>query len=307
MEEKMGKTPLLADGTLRHVRTLYEERLMPMYGIGEARSLFYWTVRELWGKSRLEVVQCLDRVLSDRDRLEFVQVLERLSVGEPVQYVFSKAYFADMELRVDSSVLIPRPETEELWDWAVTSIRDYFPSSIGGNVPLRIGDLCTGSGALALALARSFPKAEVYACDLSDDALAVARENNRTCGTSVRFFRYDVLSDSPLCLELPLASFHLIVSNPPYVRPSERDQMRTNVLGYEPGMALFVPEDDPLVFYRAIAALGKKYLCRGGILLEEINEAFPEENRSLLEYLDFRSVSVRTDMQGKPRMIRAFR
>lgn len=291
--------------TLREIRQDYVRGLSSLYGEAEALSLFYWTARELLKLEPFQVSLRREETCLLSEAAGFARVLERLSSGEPVQYVFSKAFFAGLELFVDSSVLIPRPETEQLWEWAVSSLKACYPGNPQGQ-GLRLLDACTGSGALAIALSKAFPRAEVWACDLSEEALAVAIRNNEACGASVRFFRCDVLAEARSPQGLFPDSLHLMVANPPYVRPSERSGMRLNVLGYEPALALFVPEDDPLLFYKSLALLASRLLADGGMLMEEINEAYPAENRCLLLQAGFSPVSLQKDFQGRFRMLQAF-
>lgn len=286
-------------GTLRSVRETYAKALLPLYGESEAFSLFHWVAEEITGLGRAALTVRLDEPLAEEVSARFADVQTRLLRHEPVQYIFNKAYFGDLELYVDETVLIPRPETEELVRRAASQValRDC---------PLRILDLCTGSGAIAILLNRIFPEAEVYACDISEKALETARRNNALCGTSVKFFPYDVLSGAPLPESFaPSDGFHLVISNPPYVRQSEKTQMRPNVLDYEPSLALFVPDADPLVFYKAIASLAVRILAPDGLLVEEINEAFPLQNKRILEENGLDSIELHRDMQGKFRGISA--
>lgn len=286
-------------GTLRSVRETYAKALLPLYGESEAFSLFHWVAEEITGLGRAALTVRLDEPLAEEVSARFADVQTRLLRHEPVQYIFNKAYFGDLELYVDETVLIPRPETEELVRRAASQValRDC---------PLRILDLCTGSGAIAILLNRIFPEAEVYACDISEKALETARRNNALCGTSVKFFPYDVLSGAPLPEAFaPSDGFHLVISNPPYVRQSEKTQMHPNVLDYEPALALFVPDADPLVFYKAIASLAVRILASDGLLVEEINEAFPLQNKRILEENGLDSIELHRDMQGKFRGISA--
>jgi release factor glutamine methyltransferase len=218
----------------------------------------------------------------------------RLLAHEPVQYVLGTAHFADMELEVTPATLIPRPETEEL-------VR-LISEEQRGRAGLRVLDVGTGSGCLALALARALPGAEVRAVDISAEALAVARRNATRYAPVVVFQQLDILNELP---DIAPATLDVLVSNPPYVRESERPLMRENVLAWEPATALFVPDSDPLLFYRRIGLVGRQLLKANGMLYFEINEAFESETVELLQaqgYLDVRGVA---DMFGRPRMVRA--
>ena len=226
--------------------------------------------------------------------------LGRLRASEPVQYVLGYAEFCGRRFHVDRWVLIPRPETELLVSLASEIIR-----AAGGKS--RVLDLCTGSGCIAWSLALDFPEAEVTAADISPDALEVARSQFSGPVFSVpEFVLADVLGPVPATLERK-GPFGLIVSNPPYVMQKERPSMRRNVLDYEPGLALFVPDDDPLVFYRACARWTDALLAPDGCALFEINEALGDEAASLMRSLGFGSVEVLPDLSGRARFVRVRR
>jgi release factor glutamine methyltransferase len=221
----------------------------------------------------------------------FEQALRQLKSYRPLQYVLGRTDFGDCTLALDERVLIPRPETEELVRRIEKAYRGRTPAIL---------DIGTGSGAIAVALARALPGSRVTGLDISQDALDVARGNARTNGVAVDFQQMDILTDCPADRR-----YGVIVSNPPYVRQSERTAMRPNVLDHEPAVALFVPDDDPLVFYRAIAGYARRALDPGGTLWLEINEAFGPQLVALLEEREFREVELFQDMYDKDRMIRA--
>lgn len=220
------------------------------------------------------------------------ETLERL-VGEitsmrPVQYIVGRAAFCGMEFEVDESVLIPRPETEELVNLVVSQNTVVAP---------RILDIGTGSGCIAVSLARLLPESGVTAAEVSDAALETASRNASRNGARVKFVRTDILSDRPEGV------FDVIVSNPPYVTESERALMRPNVLGHEPRGALFVPDSDPFLFYRRIAELGTEALADGGWLYFEINERFGAQTAELMRGLGYGSVTIRNDIYERPRIV----
>jgi release factor glutamine methyltransferase len=221
----------------------------------------------------------------------------RLLAHEPVQYVLGTAHFADMELEVTSATLIPRPETEELVQ--------LIEREQAGRVGRRVLDVGTGSGCLALALARALPGAEVLAVDISVEALAVAHRNAAAWAPAVQFQQVDILQAMPT--GLAPGTLDVLVSNPPYVRESERAEMRENVLAWEPATALFVPDNDPLLFYRRLAEIGMQLLASNGVAYFEINEALGAETAALFRGQGFAEVRVVPDMFGKPRMMRASR
>ena len=221
----------------------------------------------------------------------------RLLAHEPVQYVLGTAYFAGMTLEVTPATLIPRPETEELVQ--------LIGREQAGRPGRHVLDVGTGSGCLALALARALPAAEVLAVDISTEALAVARRNAATWAPAVQFQQVDILRELPA--GLAPGALDVLVSNPPYVRESERPAMRDNVLAWEPATALFVPDDDPLIFYRRLAEIGALLLAADGVAYLEINEALGAETAALFTAQGFVEVQVVEDMFGKPRMVRAAR
>ena len=218
-------------------------------------------------------------------------VFDELRSWRPVQYIVGRAEFADMELSVREGVLIPRPETEELVDWAAREASDGA----------KILDVCTGSGCVAIALRRKIRASEVWAMDISCDALAVARENGKEYAPDVHFVEADALNDFASCFQG--VKFDVIISNPPYIPDSDRSLMRPNVTEYEPDIALFVEDSDPLVFYRAIARTGRGLLNADGRLYFEIYELLVDEMVEMLEREGYVDIAVREDFRGKPRMI----
>ena len=218
-------------------------------------------------------------------------VFDELRSWRPVQYIVGKADFADMELTVREGVLIPRPETEELVDWVAREAKEGA----------HILDVCTGSGCIAIALKRMVKSSEVWAMDISEDALAIARENGAEYAPDVRFVEGDALADFSTHFEG--VTFDAIVSNPPYIPDSDRSLMRPNVTEHEPDLALFVEDSDPLIFYRAIARTGRKMLSADGRLYFEIYESLVEEMVAMLEREGYTDIVVREDFRGKPRMI----
>ena len=222
---------------------------------------------------------------------EFETICDELRSWRPVQYIVGKADFADMELTVREGVLIPRPETEELVDWVAREAKEGA----------RILDVCTGSGCIAIALSRMVPSSEVWAMDISPEALAIARENGAEYAPEVRFVEGDALVD--FSAQFKGVMFDAIVSNPPYIPESDRALMRPNVTEHEPDIALFVEDSDPLIFYRAIAQTGRKMLNADGHLYFEIYESLVEEMVAMLEREGYTEVTVKEDFRGKPRMI----
>jgi release factor glutamine methyltransferase len=235
--------------------------------------------------------------------------VERLATGEPLQYVMGFEWFCGHKFNVAPGVLIPRPETEELVNKAIefAQAAALQPQSAA---PLRILDICTGSGCIAWSLAAALPQSEVYACDISQQALKIASTQQIQCADNtpakVKFLECDILSQqaqqkiAQACGE---GEFNLIISNPPYVCECEKSQMRENVLNHEPHLALFVPDNDPLKFYRAIAQLSGRILSPGGALMFEINERFGAETAQMMQQMGYTNCQVLQDLFGKDRMV----
>lgn len=278
-------------------------RLTGIYPVTEAQAVVRLLLEELAGLSLADIyVGGIDR-LDDAQRQQIERAMARLEEGEPIQYVLGRASFCGRSFAVAPGVLIPRPETEEL----CRLIIDTHPSE-----SLNILDIGTGSGCIAITLALEMPDAEVEAVDISPEALAIAEANAARLGAKVSFHQYDILSaDSP-----PLGSgwewvapstpkYDIIVSNPPYICERERADMERNVLDYEPHTALFVPDDDPLLFYRAIGQKALTMLAPGGILCFEINPLYCDQLIELLRSQGYCEVEAVSDSFGKRRFVTA--
>ena len=281
--------------TLRAATAALATALTPAYEEREAAAIAALVFQHL---TRLEDLPFLmaarDEAMPDvLARLPALQA--RLLAHEPVQYVLGTAHFAGMALEVTPATLIPRPETEELVQ--------LIEREQAGRPGRRVLDVGTGSGCLALALARALHGAEVLAVDISAEALAVARRNAAAWAPAVQFQQVDILQALPV--GLAPGCLDVLVSNPPYVRDSERAQMRENVLAWEPATALFVPDHDPLLFYRRLAEVGAQLLAPGGVAYLEINESLGPETAALFTSQGFIEAAVINDMFGKPRMVRA--
>ena len=269
--------------------------LLPLYAQEEAKSLMQMVLEHFCGWPSHVYYTDPDRMVPASSIYDLQRAIDDLTKARPIQYILGETVFEECILKVREGVLIPRPETAELVRWA----KEGFEV----DKPLRILDLCTGSGAIAIALAKAFPQAKVWGVDLFEEALEVAKENSRINKVAVDFLRVDVLQPPDLSvLPWPPHSFDLIISNPPYICASEKAQMRPNVLDYEPHQALFVPDDDPLLFYRALAEWGALFLKEHGRLMVEINEHKDKEVVALFEKKRYPSVEVRKDLNGKPRM-----
>lgn len=262
---------------------------------------FVWLIFDhLRGFSRLDLMMKAEEELSEKE-VDFIhKAVERLQGHEPLQYVLGQTHFMDLTFKVDKNVLIPRPETEELVTW----ILEEHPNGLFNKVAaeqLHILDVGTGSGCIPVTLKKLRPLASVEAWDISEGALEMAKSNALLNDVEVDFLLRDVLNYQ----QYSLSPKHVLISNPPYVTQSEQAKMAPNVLGYEPHLALFVADDAPLLFYRAIASLGVDCLVPGGYLYFEINEAYGQEVCKMLKELGFQSILLRKDLSGRDRMVRA--
>ncbi|MBF8964459.1 peptide chain release factor N(5)-glutamine methyltransferase [Pontibacter sp. FD36] len=275
--------------TARYIR----ESIQHAYPEPEAGAIAQLVLEHVLQKNRMQLSLGQQEEVNEEQETQIKQAVERLQKQEPVQYVLGTAHFYGLDLQVDERVLIPRPETEELVDLVV---REHQ-----GHSNLQVLDICTGSGCIPLALAANLEVRQVYGLELSEGALKVARANARQLKLPVAWLQQDVFE--PL-LGIASHSLDIITSNPPYVKEQEKALMRTNVLEFEPHLALFVPDEDPLKYYRRITEIGAELLKTGGRLYFEINEQYGEEVRALLLQAGFRQAQVVQDLFGKDRIVR---
>lgn len=278
---------------LEQVEKEFLRRLAHLYDAGEIKEMFLWVAEALLGKSRSEVLMNKNMGVCDADLQRFQLLLQKLEKGEPLQYALGYAWFYGIRLKVNSAVLIPRPETEELVARIVSEHRGSSP---------KILDIGTGSGCIPIALKKSLPRAAVWAMDISREALKVAKENAIAAGCDVSFIEGDILHPSSFFLP---HFFDIIVSNPPYIPPVEKSAMGSHVLNHEPHLALFVPEEKPLLFYESIAHFALQKLNTSGTLYFEINRRFGKEVQALLRELGFVDVDIQQDMHNADRIVTA--
>lgn len=279
---------------LAELSVTYQQKLQKLYDEEEIQSLFLLVVNHLLGYGKGRYIIEKQTPLGEAIYLKFEEILLLLSNGIPVQYVIGEIEFYGLPFKVNSSVLIPRPETEELVDWI---LNDQEISRESGNVI----DIGTGSGCIAISLKKYLSQAYVFAMDISKEALETAKGNASLNQVEVAFMHDDILQP----LNTDFAKFDIIVSNPPYITEDEKLEMHQNVLAHEPHTALFVSNEKPLVFYEAIADFAKKYLCDNGKLFFEINEYLGKQTVEMLAAKGFSNILLRKDMQGKDRMIKA--
>jgi release factor glutamine methyltransferase len=274
-------------------------RLGSIYDKGETSRITDWLMENVTGSRKAERMIYKNEALTAREEILLIQYTERLIQHEPVQYVLGETWFCGLKFYVDKNVLIPRPETEELVEWAGTEIRSLISDK--EKPAIKILDIGTGSGCIPISLKNKYSNAEVWACDISEEALAVAKKNAEVLNTEIEFIQLDIL-DNKAWGQLP--QFDIIVSNPPYIPEADKQTMDNNVLSHEPHIALFVPDNDVLKFYRAIALFGKTHLKKGGQLYFEIHENLGMLTTQLLQVEGY-TTEMKKDMQQKDRMIKS--
>jgi len=274
------------------------KRLTPLYEAGEAKAVVRWLLDVRFGLSMADILCDKVSELPQAAQAELEAMMARLAEGEPVQYVVGLADFCGRQFRVAPGVLIPRPETAELCQWVLEGRGER--GEVRGYTLLDIG---TGSGCIAITLAAEMPQAEVTGWDISEVALGIARENAERLGVDVSFEQRDILDSSRSTLHASL--YDIIVSNPPYIEPREREGMERNVLDYEPHIALFAPEGNPILFYQRIADLAVRALKPGGSLYFELNPLTASSVGNYLTQIGFSRIEIRQDAFGKNRMLKA--
>lgn len=271
-------------------------RLYEIYDNREAANIADMVIEYVTGQKKIDRILYKDIPVNGEQQEQLERLGSELLQHKPVQYVLGEAWFMDMKFRVNESVLIPRPETEELVEWILGDIKK------SGNKEVSLFDIGTGSGCIPIAVRKKIPDVAVSAIDVSDSALQLAILNSIEQKVLVDFLHVDFLKEEEWN---QLGQYNIIVSNPPYIRQSEEETMQDNVLKYEPHLALFVPNDDPLIFYKAIAKFALKHLKPGGSVYVEINEALGDNVVSLFKKGGFEQVLMKKDMQGKNRMVKA--
>lgn len=262
--------------------------LEPLYGNGEARAVTDYVLDVCFGLAKADIMCGAVEEMTAEKTAELNKIFNRLTGGEPVQYVLGRAEFSGRWFNVRPGVLIPRPETEELCAWITADSK--------ASASPKVLDIGTGSGCIAITLQLDMPESKVTAWDISADALDVARENAQQLGANVNFVKQDALNAKPE------GEWDVIVSNPPYICEKEKKDMAVNVLEHEPHTALFVPDADPLLFYRAITRLAVQTLNKGGRLYFEINPIYADDTCRMMQAEGMTAVELRSDMYGKQRM-----
>lgn len=278
------------DNRLSSMKTFFEQALRKSgYPDAELRPSFRLLVTELLSRPSTDILLADDARLTESEILKMLGAIKSLKAGQPIQYVIGHTEFCGLHIQCAPAALIPRPETEELIQWITE----------GPNTPRSILDIGTGTGCIALALAKHFPDSEVHALDVSQEALALCASNAELNQLKIKTHHRDILQD-----QAPAGPFELIVSNPPYVRESERELMLARVLEHEPRLALFVSDDEPLLFYRRIAELSATLLAPNGWLYFEINEALGPQTLQVMADQGLVHCELKQDIHGKDRMAR---
>ncbi|UOE52627.1 peptide chain release factor N(5)-glutamine methyltransferase [Mucilaginibacter sp. SMC90] len=283
--------------TIKDVFEDYRQQINGVYDINETEAITLLIIAEVTGMSRASIKAFSERALTAEQSERIKNILIELKTGKPVQYVLGFTEFYGLPFKVNPYVLIPRPETEELVEWILEGER---LKAKGERFCLL--DIGTGSGCIAISLKKNLADAEISAIDISEGALKTAKENAMLNEVEINFIQADILNTKP---GNEGAGYNIIVSNPPYVTLDDKKQMHSNVTDFEPHTALFVPEHDPLIFYRAIADFALNNLLTDGLIYFEINENLGKETVELLTDKGFKNISLRKDMSGRDRMIKA--
>jgi release factor glutamine methyltransferase len=280
------------------IQQFFRKELKDLFEQEEIEQFIFYSFEYYLGYTRTDLSLNTNNRVSESELLKLNDTVKRLKKKEPIQYILGETWFHGLKFKVNADVLIPRPETEELVEWLLNQSGHIHTSQ---NNEFKILDIGTGTGCIAIALKKNLTTAAVYALDISEKALEVARANAVLNNADIQFIHADILHP-----EFRTENhFDLIISNPPYILPSEKANMNANVLEYEPELALFVTETDPLLFYRKIADFAQNRLTERGQLFFEINENKGEEIKNLLGSLGFRQVEIKKDLNGKDRMVKA--
>ena len=277
---------------LKKIQNTFHKALDAIYEKEEVDSFFFLLINSFYKVSRLQLAMTPDLKI-DND-VEILNALNDLKQEKPIQYIIGETEFYGLPFRVNKHVLIPRPETEELVDWVISKAKNH-------KSPIRILDIGAGSGCIAVSLAKSLPNAKVYALDVSKEALKIASQNAELNQVAIEFLNVDILNSNYSIIKA--LEFDIIVSNPPYVRELEKELMKPNVLNNEPHLALFVDDENPLQFYKAITQFSAENLKKGGMLFFEINEYLGKDMISLLNNNAFSEIELKQDIFKKDRMI----
>ena len=279
---------------LKQYKNHFFEALKSVHDVNEIESFFFILIEYFHNLKRIDLALNPDFEISDEEVLKWEAIISDLKTEKPIQYSIGETWFYDSKFYVNEHTLIPRPETEELVDWIIQTHKSKDKIE-----KLAILDIGTGTGCIPISLKKNIPQAEVFAIDVSEEALKIAHKNAETNQVQINFILQNILETKDLN-----QNFDVIVSNPPYVRNLEKQEIKKNVLEFEPHLALFVEDTDALLFYRKIAQLALKNLTANGLLFFEINQYLGKETVELLETLGFKNVELKKDIYGNDRMIK---
>jgi release factor glutamine methyltransferase len=296
--------------TLKNFRTYFTDTLQEIYLKTEIDTFFFLLIEEKLNLRRVDTVMQPDFLIADANLSELKIILKRLQKEEPIQYILGNTEFYGLPFKVNKNTLIPRPETEELVEWIIKEVTElqnnkvakldmYATSTMNEEKSISIIDIGTGTGCIPISLAKNLNNVKISAIDVSSEALIVAQQNATLNNVDISFLEMDILETK----ELP-QKYNLIVSNPPYVRELEKVEISNNVLENEPHLALFVEDDNPLIFYSKIADLAKIHLKKEGLLFFEINQYLGKETVAMLKHKGFNSIKLKKDLFGNDRMVK---
>lgn len=288
----------------KEIRAIFHKELKELFPKEEIDSFFYAMLDHYLGLERFVLAVQPNLVLTKEEEAPFFEGLSQLNEQRPIQYILGVTPFRNMELAVNESVLIPRPETEELVEWVISEYQGKDLGKDNQTSDFSILDIGTGSGCIAISLAKELDVSHVFALDISKEALVLAEQNAAANDVELHFIHESILNPN---IDLEGKKYDVIISNPPYVREIEKTQMAKNVMAYEPHTALFVPDDNPLIFYKAILKFAQLFLKKEGSLFLEINEALGQEMMQLARNNGFTKLVLKQDMFGKVRMLRVMR
>lgn len=283
---------------LKAILELFHTDLDATYGKNEVQSFFSLLMEHHLDLKPIVLVLNPELTISDENCIVFNDALNRLKQEEPIQYIIGKTEFFGLPFKVNPHTLIPRPETEELVDWIIKQPAIY-------NQQRNLLDIGTGTGCIAISIAKQLLKTKIFALDVSEEALKIAKQNAKQNDVNIHFLKVDILNKAHWNLEFKDLEFDIMVSNPPYVRELEKLKMKDNVLKHEPELALFVDDNDPLIFYKTICEFAQQHLKSGGMLFFEINQYLGDEMLQLLKTYLFKNIELKKDMFGNDRMIKA--
>ena len=283
--------------TLKNFRTYFTDTLKEIYPKTEIDTFFFLLIEEKLNLQRVDSVMHPDFLIIDAILSELKVILKRLLKEEPIQYIIGNTEFYGLPFKVNKNTLIPRPETEELVEWVLKEVRELQIRKIE---KISILDIGTGTGCIPISLAKNLSNSSISAIDVSGDALKVAQQNATLNNVEISFLEMDILETK----ELP-QQYNLIVSNPPYIRELEKVEISNNVLENEPHLALFVKDNNPLIFYSKIADLARIHLKKGGLLFFEINQYLGKETVEMLKQKDYNTITLKKDLFGNDRMVKA--